>query len=273
MSSNSTNTSDRESADLETIDTAVESLAAGRLDKAESLLLGVIANTPSDYTNSVEDDEGISIKFWDQDDFIHYVTWQQDQGLATKNIHWIGNAYPRAYYYLGFICVKRKQFARAIEFLDRGLALEPTNAMFVLEKAQALVHSGRKREALALYDQVEAGPFVSGHKIAVARRGRGFVQIELGELDAAEASFRSSLELEPDNDIALHELEYIEHLRQGGAATYAEAIPSQSPDITKCAACGIKFEKGIVVSIEGIPVGICNRCERKLTKKWWQFWK
>lgn len=273
MTTNTT-TQERELADAETVNTAVAALAAGDISKAESLLAGVIANTPSEYTNCEEDDVAISIKFWDQAEFIHYVTWQKQQGLASKGIYWIGNAYPRAHYYMGFICVKRRQFERALEFLHKGQLLEPTNPKFAFEKAQALVHSGRKSDALALYDAVtKISPYVSAHDLAIARRGRGFVLIELNDLDGAESAFRSSLELEPDNEVALHELQYIHYLRQGGVATFAEAVPSAGPDISKCAACGNQFDKGVVVSVNGMPVSICARCERKLTKKWWQFWK
>lgn len=265
---------ERESADAEIVSAAVEALAKSDIRKAESLLVGVIANTPRDYANCEEDEESISIKFWDQAEFIHYVTWKQQQGLANKGINWIGNAYPRAHFYMGFICVKRRQFDRAIEFLDRGQTLEPSNPKFTLEKAQALVHSGRKKEALQLYDKVvEIGPHVSAHDLALARRGRGFVLIELGDLDGADTAFRSSLELEPNSEVALHELQYIHHLRKGGAPSFSQAVSTAGPNVSKCAACGSHFDKGVVVSVNGMPVGICSKCERKLSKKWWQFWK
>jgi tetratricopeptide (TPR) repeat protein len=164
---------DGESVDVEKVDAAMQAIMSGNLDRAETLLLAVIANTPSEYSNCEDHGETVSIRFWDQTTFIHYVTWQQDQGLAQKGINWIGNAYPRAHYYMGFLCVKRRQFQRAIEFLDKGLRLEPTNPMLALEKAQALVHLGRTDDALAIYDGVtEIGPHVSARDVAVARRGQ-----------------------------------------------------------------------------------------------------
>ena len=274
MTTKATTNHERESADAVMVNAAIEALTAGDIEKAESLLSDVIAHTPSEYTNYDENDEAILIKFWDQAEFIHYVTWQKKQGLANKGIIWIGNAYPRAHYYMGFICVKRKQFDRAIAFLDKGQALEPTNPKFAFEKAQALAHAGRKNEALVLYDGVTTiGPHVSAHDLAVARRGRGFVLIELEDIDGAEAAFLSSLEIEPDSEVARHELQYIHHLREGGAATSMEAVPTAGLNTSRCAACGNQFDKGVVVSIDGMPVSICKSCERKLTKKWWQFWK
>jgi tetratricopeptide (TPR) repeat protein len=267
-------TDDRESTDAATVNAAVDLLAAGDIVQAESLLGGVIANTPPTYTSQVEDGDAVAIKFWDEASFVHYVMWQKQQGGAVKAIRWIGNAYPRAHYYMGFIGVKKQDFDRAIAFLDKGHALEPTNPKFAFEKAQALVHSGRKHEALALYSSVtEIGPFVGARDLAIARRGRGFVLIELQDLDGAEAAFRASLELEPGNEIALNEVEYIRHLRQGGAASAIEAVPSVGRDLSVCAACGSHFEDGVVIALNGVPVGICARCKRSLTKKWWQFWK
>jgi tetratricopeptide (TPR) repeat protein len=263
-----------ESVDAEQVNVAMDALAAGKFDEAESLLLAVIANTPSNYTNVIENADGLSIKFWEQSDFLHYITWQQDRGLAKQSINWILNAYPRAHYCMGFLCVKKNQFARAIEFLDRGLQLEPTNPKFLLEKAQALIRSGLKAEALALYDQIgEIGPYMSARHLAVALRGRGFALIELGDLQRAEDAFKSSLRIEPNSQVALNELLYIEELRQGGAATNIETVQWTAPDGSSCAICGNQFEKGIVVSLDGMPVSICNRCKGKITKKWWQFWK
>jgi tetratricopeptide (TPR) repeat protein len=146
--------------------------------------------------------------------------------------------------------------------------------MFVYEKAQAMVYSGRLPEALALYDQItDINAHVSARNLAVARRGKGFVLIEMDDLDGAEQAFRSSLEIDPDNEVALHELTYIEHLRQGGPATHMEAVATTSPNFSECAVCGNKFDQGVVIPVEGRLVSLCQRCQGKLTKKWWQFWK
>lgn len=266
-------TLDSESADANKVQAAIAAISSGDLDTAEKLLLAVIANTPSAYSNSTEDDDKLSFKFWDQMAFVHYVTWQRHRGIE-KSVTWILNAYPRAHYYMGFLCVKRKQFDRAIEYLDKAQSLDPTNPKIGFEKAQALMHSGRKEEALALYDQVtEVGPHVSALDLAVARRGRGFVLIEMGRLDDAENAFLSSLELEPGNEVTLGELAYIEHLREGGDVASIGVVTSTGPNPSTCAVCGRGFTKGVVVSLDGRPVSICTRCNGKLTKKWWQFWK
>ncbi len=273
MTSDSTAT--REAADADKVDAALELLSKGAFAQAEPLLLEVIANTPADYRHSLEDGEGISIKFWDMGAFLHFVSFMKSEG-TEKNIVWIKNAYPRAYYFLGFSCVAQKDCERAIEYLDKGAALEPGNPNFATEKAQALVQLGRKQEALVLFEQVsEIGPYINAHNLAVAQRGRGFVLIELGKLDEAEKAFRYSLELEPGNELAQGELEYIAHLRQGGAATQGQVVAPSGPNILTCQVCGKEFTTGSEASQENLPKSICNRCagSGSGSKKWWQVWK
>jgi tetratricopeptide (TPR) repeat protein len=262
-----------EKHDAERLDQALGALMAGDVRRAEPLLHAIIANTPDDYVTRYTTDAGLHIKFWDRNAFIHFVTWHQSRGTADQTITWIGNAYPRAHYYLGFLYVKLKQFDRAIEFLNRGMALEPTNPKFVCEKAQALVQSGRRREALELFDTLaDVNENVSAHDVAIARRGRGFALVELGRLDEAEAAFHSSLELEPGNPVAQNELDYIAHLRSGGRASVTESVASVDP-AASCAVCGRVAGEGRIIMVREAATFICRRCERRLTKKWWQFWK
>lgn len=265
--------SDMESADAKQVDAALEALARGDLGSAESLLLSVIANTPHVYANSREAEDGVAIKFWGQQEFFHYIMWQEKHG-SPRGVTWLKNAYPRAHYYMGFLCIKRKQFDRAVQFLDKGMTLEPTNPKFKFEKAQALFHCGRKAESLALYDEVnEIGPHVTARDLAAARRGRGAMLIEMGRLDEAEAAFKASLEVEPGSKVALHELAYIEHLRRDGAPKPPEIVVTTPPSLSECGVCGKRFEKGVVVLVNEAPVTICKECKARLTKKWWQFWK
>ncbi|ABC27512.1 protein containing tetratricopeptide repeats (TPR1, TPR2) [Hahella chejuensis KCTC 2396] len=48
---------------------------------------------------------------------------------------------------------------------------------------------------------------------AAALRGIGFILIEMERLDEAEEALQKSLIIEPDNDVAINELEYINELR------------------------------------------------------------
>jgi hypothetical protein len=265
--------SENEHRDAEQVDRALAAVAAGDLAAAEGLLLGVIANTPAEYVNSSEDPDGtLIIKFWDQQAFIHYVMWETQQG-SRRNVRWISNAYPRAHYHMGFLCVEARRYDRALEYLRRGQELEPTNPKFNIEIAQALAHSGERDEALALYEAVtEIGPYVSALELAMARRGRGFNLIELGRLDEAEEAYLSSLEIEPGNSIAVNELKYIKHLRTGGGIAAGRITATRAPDPFRCLLCGGTSTSGVVVTVKGIPGTVCDKCQRKQTKHWWQFW-
>jgi tetratricopeptide (TPR) repeat protein len=234
---------DQENKDAEKVNQALEALMKGNVHTAEAWLRAVIENTPPNYVNEEPLPEGgKAIKFWSEEDFFHYIAWHEEHGGVGEKILWIGNAYPRAHYYMGFVCVKTKRFKEAIEYLERGQALESTNPKFQLEKAQALIGLDNKQAALAIYEAItETTPYVGVSDTAFALRGRGFVLIEMGYLTEAEAAFRASLEIEPHSEVARNELRYIQHLRAGG-----ETAPTQSVE---------------------------TRSEQQPTKKWWEFWK
>ncbi len=255
---------EKEMSDAKTVDTALHALSSKDIDAAEKLLLSVIENTPVDYINVSDTPLGQTIRFWSKNDFIHYVTYQREKGISSSVI-WRSNAYPRAYYYLGFISVHKGLFSEAMNYLDKGEALEPTNPKFYFEKAQALVHMGQKEKALLLYKKVdEIGPFVSASDLAIAHRGCGCVLIDLERLDEAESAFKESLMYEPENANALNELQYIGHLRKGGGVVPTEIVTIPPSDGRKCYLCGNTYEEAIVCMENGVAVVVCKKCENKM---------
>ena len=202
-------TTDTEARDGELVNQALQLRQEGESARARGLLEEVISRTPDNYINEFEEDDTLYIKFWDQQDFLSYVAWYQAEGKKQKLI-WLLNAYPRAYFYLGYIYFENGDYETAITFLDKGLILEPSQPSLLNEKAQCLVKLGRNQQALALYDQVlSQSGFVSPHKKAAALRGKGYLLIEEGDLDAAERVFLESLELDPESMLAKNELQFI----------------------------------------------------------------
>src|ERR1051325_10273982 len=124
---------ERETVDAEKVDKAMEALTRGKVEAARRILMEVVANTPEGYQKEFEQDGTLHRKFWDMTDFMDFVTRDKELG-NERNIVWIGNAYPRAFYHLGFICAQEGNLAEAIQFLDRGRALEPDEPHFDLEK-------------------------------------------------------------------------------------------------------------------------------------------
>jgi len=208
--------SEIEALDAQRVDEAVEAIRGKDFASAEKILLAVCANTPPDYLNMWQEEDGeVVVKFWDEPAFLHYVSWPPPNGCG-HDLRWMPNAYPRAHYFLGFVYVAVSKPAEALGVLERGRDLEPSNPHFNFEIAQALLQSGQAESALAFYDAVsEVGPHVSSAKLAVAKRGRGAALIDLKRLDEAQDAFRESLEHEPNNALALNELIYIEQLKMG----------------------------------------------------------
>ena len=66
-------------------------------------------------------------------------------------------------------------------------------------------------------------------------RGRGYALTELGRLDDAEDAYKTSLNLDPDSNLAKSELRYIEGLKLGalrtapGSLTKVQKTPADAP--------------------------------------------
>lgn len=273
----------QESHDTEIVDQALQHIIAGRLPQAEQLLLEVVSRAPApeNYVRQWESDGALHIKLWDMESFLFYITRYEEQPpppeVAPKQIFWVVCAYPRAFYYLGFIYVARGDHQTAIKFLDAGARLEPDNAKFDLEKAQALAHSGQREATIEQFEKVVArGGEVLPSDRAVALRGLAVQYIDLERLDEAENFLRQSLGLEPDNKIAINELGYIGQIRAGGQRVSAGLTDSTAQD-QKCAHCGKNSGAGAFGKYEGERIWVCERCLRRQQsgekgKPWWKIW-
>lgn len=204
-----------ESDDAKLVDKAVEHIQAKEFRQAALLLDGVLDRAPADYRHEVEQDGKLSIHFWSLDEFLAYVVWMKANG-TERDVVWIANAYPRAAYYLAYTSVERKAYDKALEYLERGLKLDPDSPRLNHEKCQVYLRTKRTREALAIYSSLLAKPnfFIVPTDRAMLLRGKGYAEIELGNFDAAEASLRQSLELDPESSVAKNELAFIEQERR-----------------------------------------------------------
>lgn len=201
---------EQEAIDADTVKNAID---IDDMALAEQLLLSVIQNTPDNYSSIIKLDKWTNIKFWELEDFLHFATFKSEYD-QDEQVNWQPNAYPKAYYQLGYLYVQNEDYERAIFCLDKAISLEPYNPKPKNEKAIALLKSCYNSEAYALYDEINTiGPFVSEDDLACSLRGRGFLLIENQQLDEAESLFRESLIYNPDNSSAYNELEYIDSLR------------------------------------------------------------
>ncbi len=100
------------------------------------------------------------------------------------------------------VLASRGAYQPAIADLRQAVQTDPAKPAIRLDLARVLAESGRKTEAAAEYDAVlRVQP-----DFAPALTGKGALQAELGELDAAERTLRRALELSPRQDEARFDL-------------------------------------------------------------------
>ncbi len=118
-----------------------------------------------------------------------------------------------------FIHAAQENFEAALGLLSRSAEVGPTAAGPYVERGYIFNRLGRFTDARDSYEialaLVSRYPSSRPHE-PMALRGLGFALIELGDLEGAEAAFRRSLDVDPNNDLAKSELKYIRGLRQEG---------------------------------------------------------
>ena len=140
------------------------------------------------------------------------------------------NVYPLIALVLGSMEVERRNYQGGIDYLDRGLALQPMNWMLLSEKLSALHGLGRWEDALkAADDALASGDLLISTHADHFHRKRGFALIELGRLDEALAAYEESLKSDPDNPVARQEIDYIRGLQAGAPATEPEIFAPYAP--------------------------------------------
>jgi tetratricopeptide (TPR) repeat protein len=103
-------------------------------------------------------------------------------------------------------------------------------AALTSERAVALMQLKRLAEALAVYEEGLSLDNIDDSGKARMQRGRGYVLTEMDRLDEAEAAYKESLKLEPGNQLAQGELDYIAKLRAGGdKAPGGIVLPGDQP--------------------------------------------
>jgi len=203
---------------MSTVDPLEALLAQGKVAAAVPLLEERMKAMPPGWKARVDLPEQLEVAFWDKSEFLAYIAHMKPE----KNVLWKVPSYSRYAYYLCFAAVERHDLAAAERWIDAALALEPDHALILCEKALILGYKKRRPEAIDYYRRATVAMPWSPLWTARAHRGLGFELIEERRLDEAEAEFRRSLELEPDQPVALNELNVIADLRRGGV----KSLPS-----------------------------------------------
>jgi tetratricopeptide (TPR) repeat protein len=211
-----------EAADQRTVDAALTSFTHGgfsALERHLPLLERVLANAPECHPQIERRDGEVIVRTSNNQDFmiISAAIGAAAQELGQRTSIRMGpNPYADASLVLASYAVEQRRYADALPWLDRGLALQPSNASLIMEKATALAGLRRFDEAHALLQ----GALDSREMALTLDRARflrvnGIVLIDLERLDDAEAMLNESIRLQPNNPVARQELEYIAQLRAG----------------------------------------------------------
>ncbi len=180
-----------------------------RFDEAEKALDGVLAH----FAKLMRDGKSKYVSFRSDDDFKLYVAEYQNQGGEGKaKIIRVHDSFAQALQLKAYIASSRQNWDEALKYLDKKISYAPYEAQPHLEKGYVLNARGRPAEGLESYKK--AYELATAHNAArqekaAALRGMGSALIELGRLDEAEDAYNKSLEIDPENRIALSELAYI----------------------------------------------------------------
>ena len=147
-----------------------------------------------------------------------------EAAAAKKAAVALAGTYCNAVFLRGFAEVDLGRFDAAEVDYQRALALSPRNPHYLSEMGELHSKKHEWNEALAWYHRAEeakefAGPELANAELGRALRGIGYVDVELGKLDEAEAIYRRCLAIDPRDQKAQGELGYVLQLRAKNAQT------------------------------------------------------
>ena len=206
-----------EEQDAQKVETAASAIERHDYETAQRLLGEVTRNAPERYEFLRREGTRTWVKCWTFVEFLAYVKQPDVRNGGQGEVLWKRSAYPRAFFLLAHMDVEERRFEEALQHLSAALRLEPDHPEVLYEVG--LVHSltGQHEKALQFMEAALAcRPFNSDASRARALRGMGVALIDLGQFREAETRFKESLDLQPQNESALRELRYIQHLRDGG---------------------------------------------------------
>ena len=150
------------------------------------------------------------------------VAADSDKGLDKRDgVALYATAWPDAYYMKGFVLVDLGKPAEARQAFEHAIALSPYNSQYLSESGNLYQSEKNWPKALELYKAAEDGAAFTPASQQVsdssrAKRGTGYVLVELGRLDEAEKKYMECLAMDPSDDKAKQELAYVRAVRAKG---------------------------------------------------------
>lgn len=197
---------------------AISEIEKGRFTKAEEILVEISHEKPQNWQASYISNDTLYCAFWDSDEQQQCQKQQQDKAVVA-----IFPSYSRVHYLLGFIKMEKGNAENALAEMNNAASLQPDHTVILLEKGTILSQLKRTKEAYDCFVLAEKSHYAANtFTTARAVRGQGITLIDLGNLDEAEQCFEKSLKYEPNNKVAMNEIEYIRRLRSGESSPGAD---------------------------------------------------
>lgn len=180
-----------------------------RLSDAEAIIDNVIQN----FSTIMSDPGATYVSMANRSDFDVYLA----RHPKVERIVWIDWCYREALSRKAYILSEREDYSTALRFLELESEIAPyaatphTETGYIFNRERRYQEAALSfRKALVLGDQFPSANLSR----PLALRGLGYALIEMGNLNAAESTFLESLEIEPNNELALKELMYIQRQRE-----------------------------------------------------------
>ena len=131
----------------------------------------------------------------------------------------LSSTWADAHYMKGYALLETGRLEEAKASIESAVTLSPGNAQYLSELGHVYSLEEDWPQALEYFETAEKSaeafspPEVKASELGRARRGVGYVLVELGRLDEAEDKYLQCLAADPDDVIARSELEYVRSLR------------------------------------------------------------
>ncbi len=173
----------------------------------------VLANFKAKYGNSEK-------RIYCARDSMESLTYLMTAAEEKRDALVFSGTWAGAYFMKGYALLESGRISEAKSSIEQALALSPHNSQYLSEMGYIYQVEKNWAKSLKYYKDAEncAEAFSPSedklHELGVARRGLGYVLVELGRLSEAEEKYRQCLKSDPNDEKAKSELEYIHSLQK-----------------------------------------------------------
>ena len=130
----------------------------------------------------------------------------------------LSSTWASAYFVKGYALQELGRISEAKAVLKLALELSPWNSLYLSELGSIYKLEKNWKEAKKTFEAAEEHAALSPEdrksaELGLARRGLGYVLVELGQLDEAERKYLQCLKDDPNDKKAAAELEYVRNLK------------------------------------------------------------